>query len=146
MLPVAKNPKAKQQPDTSKTPRKVGFDENPNHLRPAWRVGHLEMCDPFGWHEINAELLAEIRQKLRDFESMKWSEILGRNNHLVDRSDLCKEARDRLEALGLDDLDQLLSLRLTGAGRVWGMLEHNVVTLLWWDPEHKVCPSYKKGT
>ena len=88
----------------------------------------MEMCDPFGWHTIDGVLLEEIRTKLRNFESMTWGEILGRNNHLVDCSSLCKEARDRLEALALDDWEQLLSLRLTGAGRVWGMLEPNVVT------------------
>jgi len=32
-------------------------------LRPAWRIGKIEMCDPYGWHEISKEKLAEIRSK-----------------------------------------------------------------------------------
>jgi hypothetical protein len=106
----------------------------------------MEMCDPFGWHALDAPLLAEVREKLRYFESMTLSEILGRNNHLVPVSQLCKDARDRLAQLRLDDLEELLSLHLTGIKRVWGILEHNVVILLWWDPEHRICPSLKKHT
>lgn len=106
----------------------------------------MEMCDPFGWHQVDGESLLEIREKLRCFESMTFGEILGRNNHLVGVSSLCKRAQDRLEELRLDDIDELLSLHLTGLKRVWGILEHNVVILLWWDPNHEICPSLKKHT
>ena len=115
-------------------------------LRPAWRIGQMEFCDPYGWHGVNTETLGKVREKLRDFESMTFGEILGRNNHLVSTNQLSKDAQDRLAALHLDDIEFLLSLRLTGAGRVWGLLEHNVVILLWWDPEHQVCPSLLKHT
>jgi hypothetical protein len=105
----------------------------------------MEMVDPFGWHVVDAATLHEIRDKLRSFESMFLGELIGpkKNSHMVQVSQLCKDAQDRLAALHLDDLEQLLSLRLTGAKRVWGVLEHNVVTLLWWDPKHLVCPSLK---
>jgi hypothetical protein len=106
----------------------------------------MEMCDPFGWHKIDGELLLEIHEKLRSFESMTLGEILGRNNHCVEVSQLCKRAKDRLAEMHLDDNDELLSLHLTGLRRVWGILEHNVVTLLWWDPNHEICPSPKKHT
>lgn len=106
----------------------------------------MEMCDPFGWREIDGKLLLEIREKLKSFESMKLSEIIGKDNHPVEVSRLCKRAQDRLDELHLDDIEQLLSLHLTGPKRVWGILEHNVVILLWWDPNHEICPSLKKHT
>ena len=106
----------------------------------------MEMCDPFGWHVVSGQLIVEIREKLRNFESMTWGEILGRRHHRVATSALCKQARDRLEALGLDDLEELVSLAIGGTERIWGVLEHNVLILLWWDPEHRVCPSPKKHT
>ncbi len=106
----------------------------------------MEMCDPFGWHQLDGALLLEIREKLKSFESMSWGEIIGPNSHQVAVSLLCKAARDRLSELRLDDLDELFSLRLSAKERVWGVLEHNVLTLLWWDPDHEVCPSLKKHT
>lgn len=140
------NPKSRHNPETSKTPRKAGFDENPGNLRPAWRVGSMEMRDPYGWHEIDVRGVQEIHERLRNFESMMWRDILDRNNHQVSVNLLSKDARDRLTELHLDDLEQLLSLRVTAVKRIWGILEHNVVTLLWWDPEHLVCPSLLKNT
>jgi len=104
------------------------------------------MVDPFGWHEIERVKLDEIRNKLANFESMTWGEILGRNSHLIPVGDICKGARDRLEALKQDDIDELLSLRLSGKQRIWGILEEQALKLLWWDPEHLVCPSQKKHT
>jgi hypothetical protein len=139
-----KKPKARREPESIKTPRKAGFDENPLRLRPAWRIGSLEMCDPFGWHEIDGTSLRDIHKKLSDFETMTLGEIIGSRNHPISVEALCKEARDRLTALRLDDVDELLSLRLKGAERVWGILEHNIVILLWWDPKHLVCPCLKK--
>lgn len=106
----------------------------------------MEMCDPFGWHLIDGKLLLEIRDKLRNFESMTWGEIMGRESHLVPTKSLCKKAIERLAELNLDELEELFSLRLSGRERVWGVLEHNVLTLLWWDPDHEVCPSLKKHT
>ncbi|HEX4577773.1 MAG TPA: hypothetical protein VH117_10515 [Edaphobacter sp.] len=141
-----KKPKAKQEPESTKTPRKMGFDENPNRLRPAWRIGSMEMCDPFGWHEIDGALLLYIRQKLSNFETMTLNEILGAKSHRVAVESLCKDARDRLDDLGLDDVEELLSLRLSSTERIWGILEHNIVILLWWDPDHLVCPSLLKFT
>jgi len=141
----SKNPKSKPVPAPTKTPRK-GFDENPNRLKPAWRIGAMEMRDPFGWHTLSGEELFEIHAKLRDFESMTLQEILGPRHHRVPVQSLCKEATDRLAELHLDDIEELLSLRLTATQRIWGVLEHNVVILLWWDPDHQVCPSLKKNT
>ena len=104
------------------------------------------MCDPFGWHKVDVTLLLEIHSKLKCFETMTFSDILGRNHHTVPIERLCKEAQNRLTVLGLDDVEELLSLRLTGISRVWGIMEHNIVVLLWWDPEHLVCPSLLKHT
>ena len=109
----------------------------------------MEMASPFGWREIEPEKLIEVRAKLRDFESMTWYEILVASksrNHTVTIESLCKEARDRLEEIGQGDLEELVSLRLSGPERVWGIRTGNVLHVLWWDPEHAVYPSLKKHT
>lgn len=77
---------------------------------------------------------------------MKWSEILNRNSHAVPISKICPEAQGRLKELKQDDVDELISLRLTGKKRVWGIRDQNILKILWWDPEHTVCPSLKRHT
>ena len=80
------------------------------------------------------------------FETMKWSEIVVSGSHTIDIGSLSKEAQDRLEDIGQDDLDELFSLRVTGRGRLIGIREMDYFRILWWDPDHKVCPSKKKHT
>jgi hypothetical protein len=145
---VAKTPTAAKEPTVQKIARALR-GEDPNRLVPAWRLSSLELMDPFGWHELTGEKLREIHQKIGDFERRTWNEILivsKKQNHSVAVSALCKSARDRLAELRLDDVETLVSLRLSGTERVWGIRTHNVLTLLWWDPDHDVCPSLKRNT
>ena len=45
-----------------------------------------------------------------------------------------------------DDVDELMSFRLDSRGRVWCIQTGNIMRVLWWDPNHEVCPSFKKHT
>jgi hypothetical protein len=106
----------------------------------------MEFVDPFGWHVVDTAIMHFIRSKLTNFETMSWDAILikaKKQNHTVPIVQLCPRARNRLKELNLDDLDGLLSLRLSGTQRVWGIFSEGVMTLLWWDPDHEVCPSLK---
>jgi hypothetical protein len=109
----------------------------------------MEVKDVFGWHKIDEKGLLFVREKLASFESMTWSEILvkaKKQNHAVAISLICKEARKRLEETCMADVDELTSLHLAGKQRVWGILREGVLSLLWWDPEHIICPSLLKHT
>ena len=123
--------------------------ESTNDANPSWRFTKLELVDPFGWHTIQTDQLHFIREKLQNFESMTWNEILVQGkkfNHAVKTSGIVKEAKDRLKSLYLDDVEELVSLRLAGEQRIWGIRQGVALLLLWWDPEHKVYPSQKKHT
>lgn len=103
----------------------------------------MEMVDPFGWHVLDEGTLRQVHSKLSDFERSTWNDIFvkGRHHHhSVPVARFCAEARRRLQALRLDDLDELHRLRLMGKQRVWGIFAEGIFTLLWWDPEHLVCP------
>jgi ABC-type arginine transport system ATPase subunit len=98
---------------------------------------------------MDKDTLLEIRQKLVGFESMTWHEILVRGkkrNHSIPLNQLERKAQKRLEDLRLEDRDDLISLRLAGRQRIWGFRQGPVLSLLWWDPEHLVCPARKKHT
>lgn len=135
LSPLAAAPE--KQPHTSE-----GIDFRT--LRPVWRVGRLEMVDPYGWHVLDAAGVARVRERLKNFEAMTWMEILvaGRKqNHKIKVEDLCADAQARLQELELDQIPELISLRVTARERIFGILQENVLDLLWWDPEHAVCPS-----
>lgn len=57
---------------------------------------------------------------------------------------MISEAQTRLEELKLDDEEELFRFRLDGTARVWGIREGRVFKILWWDPEHEICPSNKR--
>ena len=104
----------------------------------------MEFVDPYGWHTLDADKLKSIREKLGHFETMTWNEILvkgKKRNHSVSVSSLCPSALKRLKDLGQIHVEELVSLRLSGPERVWGVRERGVLTVLWWDPLHQVCPS-----
>ena len=147
-LPKArKRPRHKKLVSTSKTPKGLPTDYRSKY--PVWRVSRLDENGPFGWREIGGNKLLEIRKKLAHFEKMKWVEILVQSkhqNHSVSVDQICKDAQDRLRNIKQDDIDDLVSLRLSGKGRVWGIFEQGTLNLLWWDPDHLVCPSLKKHT
>ena len=145
MIPKHKRPSALAVLPVEKKP--VGNLLDYGSMNPAWRFNRLELCDPFGWHGLDEVGLRYIREKLSHYESMTMNEIFvtgKKYNHPVPVKDLCPEARNRLWKLNLEDLEQIHRLRLSGAERVWGIRQLNVLSLLWWDPDHLVCPSGDK--
>ena len=90
--------------------------------------------------------MVEVLQRLGQYESMNWTEIITRTkSHPVSCDRLVAKARKRLQQIGQDDIDQLFSLRMGGnKPRIWGLRRGGCLRILWWDPEHKVCPSPKR--
>jgi len=115
---------------------------------PSWRVARLEVGDLHGWHEVAADKLLDIRQKLANYESMTWGEILKDReyNHAVAVHRIIAPARKRLAEVGLGMLDEVFRLRLTGRERIWGYRVGAVLYIIWWDPLHQICPSPLRHT
>ena len=76
---------------------------------------------------------------------MTWADVKKRD-HPIERNKIITEAQQRLEELQRDDVDELWRLRFTGQQRLWGIRNQRVFRILWWDPEHKICPTTKKHT
>jgi hypothetical protein len=149
MAKSGKNAKAAKNPVIGKAPKTRGNPEDYLQLTPAWRISKLHFKDPYGWHVLTIDDARTIHQKLLHLESMTWQEILvkGRKHyHLIEKTQLCSSAQAHLEEMAIDDIDELLSLRLSGTERIWGILDRGIVQLLWWDPNHEICPSPLKHT
>lgn len=107
----------------------------------------MDMDGPWSWTNVDGQKLKEIRAFLANLETMEWNSLLHQNRaHTVARWHLSKDAQKRLEAIGQDDTDDLVSLRKTGVERIWGIKDRDVLKLIWWDPDHTVYPVEKKNT
>lgn len=114
----------------------------------SWRVGMLDLGGSWGWGTLEPKHIVTVLKKLRDFESMTWGELTGgtSGNKPIPVDHLCAAAKKRLETKKLDDLDHLWELRLGGKLRIWGIRWRGCFHVLWWDPEHTVCPSHLRNT
>lgn len=142
-----KQPSQNVQPPAEKQPR-GGLNAGSIHQRHfKWSTVDCDLDGPFGWHNSQHEvLLREILPKLQNFESQTWGDIELRSNgkhHFIPVTDLCADAKARLPETKFDGLEDLFSLRLEGAMRLWGSREGNVFQVVWYDPEHQVYPVEK---
>ena len=114
--------------------------ESDRDQRPVWLVERIDFDGPWCWKKMDVEALHRVHERLSAFERMTFREIEGKQNHQIPVERLGKEARDRLMEIGIDEYDEVLSLRVTKAERVWGLKAPNGIYLLWWDPTHSVYP------
>lgn len=142
---TGKHPIAREHPASGKEPR-LGQVPNVLKERPSWRFRHLDIDGPYCPTRMFPEVVRDVRTKLAGFESMTWGEIEGANSHFISVDQLVPAARERLTVLRLDDVEAVFSLRLSARERVFGIRELAVLRLVWWDPDHEVCPSTKKNT
>lgn len=98
--------------------------------------------------QAGADCFYTISDKLKHLAIAGWSSVNqnSAHHHEIQLHKLTRDAQKRLRQLTFDDLDGLFSLRLTGKKRIFGVRKDPYFYVVWWDPEHKVCPSVKKGT
>ncbi len=90
------------------------------------------------------ELIAKIA---KSFESMTLGELLQRpGNKPIPWDRMCPDARKRARERELEVFDGLWEFRLGGTERLWGILQGYCFYVVWWDPDHEVCPSRKRNT
>lgn len=112
-----------------------------------WEVSKIDDDSPWGWNQIDCpDFLRKIWKKMRYFETMTWNQILGAQHHRIAVGDIIQPAQKRLQELKYDDVDELVSFRLTGRQRLWAIQSGHLSYLLWWDPNHEICPSHKRHT
>ncbi|MCA2378613.1 hypothetical protein ATU3C_17805 [Agrobacterium genomosp. 3 str. RTP8] len=141
-----KKPRVARQPEPQKKP-KFHSDPSVKGAPIVWRFSHADKGGPFAWTALAdpAEFF-EVIGKLAEIETVSENDLMRAGSHPIPLHSLCKDAQDRLVELQHDDLDELFSIRLKGTMRVFCIHHANVMRILWYDPEHKVCPSQLKHT
>jgi len=146
-----KQPKIASRPGpVEKRPRRFPTTGH-NSEQVAWRFGWIDRDEACRWsfESVAADKLAEIIKKLGDWEGKTWAQILTEDKkaqHDVALESLIPDAQAQLQKMKLDDFDALFRFRFSGKERLWGVRIDNIFYLLWWDPEHEVCPSTKRNT
>lgn len=123
--------------------------ENPNgyfNWHPSWNFSRCDFNHE-KWSINNSDIFNDIIPKLISFEQRKWGDIINdeKHNHWIECKDFVKSAQKRLSELKLFQ-DTLFSLRLTGTLRLFGYIENGIYYIIWFDPNHEICPSNKKHT
>jgi hypothetical protein len=142
---MSKNvPPPKHVPSSKKEVRVEAV--KPADTNPSWRFSRLDFDGPWCPKKMGGDGLTMVVAKLQGYESMSWNVMHSSGSHAREVGLLTKDAQQRLRDLKLDDVDQLYSLRCQGKVRLWGIKRGNILSVLWWDPEHEICPSPKKHT
>ena len=141
-----KSPKVSRQPQPNKHPKTqhpIDF-----HSPIAWRFSDSDRDGKWAWTNLeDPKKFKKVIEKLQEFETKNWNEIISSGSHQIAVGDIVKLAMKRLQELKKDDVEQLFSFRLSGKERVWCIRQlNNVMNVLWWDPHHEICPAPKRHT
>lgn len=146
---MAKKPKRVPGVQSAPGKKAVRSEKFPAPRTPSWKFSSVdrdgERDGHFYWPSDH-KTVGEIVERLHQFDAMTWEEIEGRRHHAISISSLSLKAQRRLAEIGQDDIDEVFSFSFSGRERLVGIRDANVVRILWWDPNHQVCPSPKKHT
>lgn len=168
---MTKTPKIGVSVSADKKPHAIEKAESAFDKSPSWRFSRADM-EHLKWsvldcyddvvndpndstgtsicYTFSKSIDKVLLDALKDRESTTWAALLtqsggrthGTNSHHIPMYKLIKEAQERAKELGIVE-DELLSLRLTGTQRVFGVLEGGVLNIVWFDRTHEICPSTK---
>jgi len=136
----------KNVPNAGKRPRIIEDPDSYLSKCPSWRFSRVDYDHPKWAFRIND---IDVLQRLSSLETMMWKDIMivdKKSHHHIKVEELIKEAQKRLIELDKKDVDELFSLRVNGKKRIFGILDDGNMFFLWYDKEHEICTSHKKGT
>ena len=140
-----KRPKLAQSPQPAKRPKAAGPTIHGGPL--AWRFSECDRGGAWAWTKLSdPSRYKNVMEKLQEFEKKNWDEITRSGSHPIAVSRIEKQAQNRLRKIHKDDVDELMSFRLTGTRRDWCVRQLSVMKVLWWDPNHEICPAPRRRT
>lgn len=152
---VGSKNKIKSAESRSHDIRRSSFPEAVYRQRPTWVFSRSDQSGRWAFTRENVgdAVWSKILPFLRSIESQTWEEILigaNKQHHTIPIDKLNKCARDRMDALKLD-CDEVISLRLGGTLRIYGVWQVAACAILWYDDGHGdndtcVCRSKLKHT
>ena len=133
------NPRAGRNPTKLHDP--ITYDDR----NFSWRV-HDDYIDyehrEFDWAKVTIlDFLRKIVQRLQSYEGLVWHDLKrDRRCHTWGLDEIPRECYARLEERQID-ITQLYQIPLGNKPRIIGYKTGSTFYLMWWDPEHKFCPT-----
>lgn len=139
-----KRAKSNFRPKPQKVPRIAENVDGLRQLNFKWRADDKYIDydhEEWGWGKvIIQEFFKELLNRLQDYETMTWDEVLRRDScHNMEASRLSPAAQRRLLQI-LPDIDTLHQLDMKQPCRLWGFRHLQTFYLIWHDPKHTVYP------
>lgn len=143
-----KIPKTREKVSGKRSPKNIEdpngwYDKKPSWVFSRWdkKLWSIDLCD---------NLQEDLIKLLISYEGMTWKEIMqssggrknGTNSHFISMNDICSKAQKRAHELYLD-IDEIFSLRLGSRKRLFGSIQDGVFSIIWYDPNHEICPIKK---
>lgn len=142
----SKRPTSKYRPKPSKVPTSEPVSTSRDTVH--WSFALFDGSIEWHTHGYKEETFRQVAEHMRGYEGMTWGEIENKrkHNHPVPVGGLIPRAQARLREINQDDIDELWRFRFGGQLRIWGIRDGRLFKVLWWDPQHAICPSAKKHT
>ncbi|MDR2615171.1 MAG: hypothetical protein LBC28_01185 [Oscillospiraceae bacterium] len=151
---MSKSKQARKNGDKRTTSGRAVKDSTDNLLM-VWRFDSIDRDGCFRFDVSREDFNAEfILEKIIEYSRREWIRIKSdthdnnrSKHHYIRHAELSAEAWERIRAKRLDDhLDGLFSLALDNKIRVLGIREREFFRVIWYDPEHRFCPSHLRNT
>jgi hypothetical protein len=139
----AKRAKVGQRVPSGKHPIIPLTETHDGRIRIAWRLGDADRNGPYAWSNMSSDVAAQVLGFLGEKDKLGWGESRAKD---IPTTQLCADAQRRLREIEKDDQDRLVEFRLSGIERIWGVRDGHICHVLWWDPDHQVCPSELRHT
>lgn len=125
---------------------------NTDKEKVVWLFDNLDTSDAFAFNSARDDFDAkEVMDKLISYSTMTWGQIKNQTHdngkskhHFLSYDTLSKKARDRVDFKHLyNDSDSIFSFALKNKLRIIGIREGRSFHVIWYDPQHKFCPSHR---
>ena len=143
-------PKKKKgiNPRVGRTPTKLRDPRTYDDMNFSWRV-HNGFIDyehrEFGWVKVTIlDFLRKIVQRLQSYEGLVWHDLKRDHRcHPWGLDEIPKECYGRLEERQID-ITELYQIPLDNKPRIIGYKTGSIFFLMWYDKDHKFCPTKAK--
>lgn len=150
---MPKNIKAQKQSQIYKT--STSSNRSTDDKNVIWVFDKLDKDGEFAF-DIDGDGFRhrDFLDKMISYSNRKWSEIkrdthdkAKSKHHFLEIGTLSKAAKERIKKMELEEFsDAIFSFAFDNKLRVIGIRENELFHVVWYDPEHKFCPSHLKHT